>query len=358
MLIKQLVLKKRSYYVFNNSVLLKDFDKTKLKIVKHDCVDRYVYHTDYVKTINNVNPLYLIIPEFYGYIEEHEGRKYLNVALTTMNNNVLSKYEKMWDGILEQVRKINDCANIFEKDYYKIKVRSVRCDDDKDNIDLPLHKLIKFNAVAISNRLLIEKDNRLKNVCTKIIGPNINIKIVVESLKIKSKSNYFWDDMVYLDDFDVKLVNVVRRESRICVDIYYIGYVLEPKDDINSINPLYLIVRHLFGGIEKIEGSSDRYLVVDENNKEVISVFDKLWKFIKDEINRLIKRNDKITFGNADNKISEYNKLRFSSDVDLPLGTLIEFHMLTIVINCVIEKSNKYYPEIYLDEFLYEDDIV
>ena len=134
--------------------------------------------------------------------------------------------------------------------------------------------------------------------------------------------------------------------------------MLETKDDINSINPLYLIVRHLFGRIEKIEGSSDRYLVADENNKEVINVFDKLWKFIKDEINRLIKRNDKITFGNADNKISEYNKLRFSSDADLPLDTLIEFHMLTIVINCVIEKGNKYYPEIYLDECLYEDDIV
>ena len=182
--------------------------------------------------------------------------------------------------------------------------------------------------------------------------------MVVESLKIKSKSNYFWDDMVYLDDFDVKLVKVVRRESRIGVDIYYIGYVLEPKDDINSINPLYLIVRHLFGRIKKIEGSSDRYLVVDENNKEVINVFDKLWKFIKDEINRLIKRNDKITFGNVDNEISEYNKLRFSSDVDLSLDTLIEFHMLTVVINCVIERGNKYYPEIYLDECLYEDDIV
>ena len=141
---------------------------------------------------------------------------------------------------------------------------------------------------------------------------------------------------------------MVRRESRIGVDIYYIGYVLEPEDDINSISPLYLVVKRLLGRIEKIEGSSDRYLVVDENNKEVINVFDKLWKYI----------NDKITFGNADNKISEYNKLRFSSDGDLPLDTFIEFHMLTIDINCVIEKGNKYYPEIYLDECLYKTDIL
>ena len=183
--------------------------------------------------------------------------------------------------------------------------------------------------------------------------------MIVESLKIKNTSCYFWNDMVYLDDFDVKLVKVVRRETRIDVDIYYIGYIVnKPQYDIDSINPLYLIVRHLFGRVEKIQGSSDRYLVVDESNKKVISVFDKLWKFIKDEINRLIKKNDKITFGNVNNNINEYNKLRFNSDVDLPLNTLIKFHSLTIVINCVIEKGNKYYPEIYLDECLYKTDIL
>ena len=169
--------------------------------------------------------------------------------------------------------------------------------------------------------------------------------MVLELLKIKKKSNYNWDDIVYFVDFDVKLVKVVKRESRIGVDIYYIGYVVETEDDINSINPLYFIFKRLFGRIEKIEGSSNRYLVIDENNKEVINVFDKLWNFIE----------DKITFGNADNKISEYNKLRFSSNIDLALDTLIEFRMLTKFINCVIEKDNKYYPEIYLDECLYEN---
>ena len=97
--------------------------------------------------------------------------------------------------------------------------------------------------------------------------------------------------MVYLDDFNVELVKVVRRESRIGVDIYYIGYIVDkPQYNINSVDPLYLIIRNLVGRIEKIEGSSDRYLVVDESNKKVINVFDKLWEFIKDEINRLIKK--------------------------------------------------------------------
>ena len=89
------------------------------------------------------------------------------------------------------------------------------------------------------------------NVCTKIIGPDINIKMAVESLKIKNTSYYFWNDLIYLDDFDVKLVKVVRRESRIDVDIYYIGYVVnKPQYDINGVNPLYLIVKNLVGRIE------------------------------------------------------------------------------------------------------------
>ena len=72
--------------------------------------------------------------------------------------------------------------------------------------------------------------------------------MVVDSLKIKNESCYYWDDMVYLDDFNVHLIKIVGRESRIDVDIYYIGYIVnKPRYSINSINPLYLIVRHLFG---------------------------------------------------------------------------------------------------------------
>ena len=47
------------------------------------------------------------------------------------------------------------------KDYHKIRVGSVKCEDEKDEINLPLNKLIKFDAVTISNRLITEKDNEL-----------------------------------------------------------------------------------------------------------------------------------------------------------------------------------------------------
>ena len=84
----------------------------------------------------------------------------------------------------------------------------------------------------------------------------------IESLKIKTKANYNWDDIVYINDFDVNLLEIIKRESRIGATIYYIGYILEPYWLDITINPLYFVIDRLFGYIEEIKGSSDRYLVV------------------------------------------------------------------------------------------------
>ena len=100
--------------------------------------------------------------------------------------------------------------------------------------------------------------------------------MVIESLKIKTKTNYNWDDIVYVYDIDAKLIKVIKRKSRIGVDIYYIGYVFDSEYETHSIKPLYLVIDRLFGHIEKIKGSSHRYLVVNINNKKIINIFDKI----------------------------------------------------------------------------------
>ena len=61
----------------------------------------------------------------------------------------------------------------------------------------------------------------------------------------------------------VKHVKVVRYESKVGDDIYCIRYIVnKPQYDINSVNPLFLIAKHLLGRIELIPGSSDRYMVL------------------------------------------------------------------------------------------------
>ena len=44
----------------------------------------------------------------------------------------------------------------------------------------------------------------------------------IESLKTKTRTNYNWDDIVYINDFNSNLLEAIKRESRIGANIYYI----------------------------------------------------------------------------------------------------------------------------------------
>ena len=176
----------------------------------------------------------------------------------------------------------------------------------------------------------------------------------LKALKIKNLSYYFWDDMIYLKDFDKKYIRVVKRESRTDPRIYYISYeVYKPQYKTSSTNPLYLIIKNVAGKVEPIKDSTDRYLVVDDSNKTVLDVFNKLFKEVAERIDK-INVNDDVFNIVVKDKINNINKWRFSSDVKLPNDQLIEFHALTIVISAVIEQGDKFYPEIYVDEAIYE----
>ena len=175
------------------------------------------------------------------------------------------------------------------------------------------------------------------------------------SLEIKTKTNYDWDDMFHINDFDVNSLEIIKRKSRIGANIYHTGYVLDPDYDYNAIKLLYFVVDRLIGYIEEIERSSDKYLVVASSvrNKNIISVIDTIWGSIENKIEDIINPYPEHY---PSIKIKDYDKFRFNSDIDLPLNTIIEFRSLVINISCVIEKNNEYYPEIYLDECLYIKD--
>ena len=176
----------------------------------------------------------------------------------------------------------------------------------------------------------------------------------IKALKIKNLSYCFWDDMIYLKDFDKKYIRVVKRESRTDSRIYYISYeVYKPQYKIRSVNPLYLIIKNVACKAEPIKDRTDRYLVVDDSNKTVLDVFNELFKKVAERIDK-ISVNDDVFNIVAKDEINNINNWRFSSDVKLPNDQLIEFHTLTIVVSAVIEQGDKFYPEIYVDEAIYE----
>ena len=47
-------------------------------------------------------------------------------------------------------------------------------------------------------------------------------------------------------------------------------------------------------------------------------------------------------------------KIKFNSDDDLPLNKTLKPYNLTIIVRSVFEEDGKYYPQIFLDECLYE----
>ena len=52
--------------------------------------------------------MYLIINEVYGYFEEINENKYLTLVSTDKNEEVLTKYTELWDGIKNSVEKMNN----------------------------------------------------------------------------------------------------------------------------------------------------------------------------------------------------------------------------------------------------------
>ena len=113
----------------------------------------------------------------------------------------------------------------------------------------------------------------------------------IKSLEIRPFI-YDWDDIFYIDDFDVNSLEIIKRESKIGANICHTGYVFDP--DYNAIKPLHFLIDRLIGYIEEIEGSSDKYSVVTSSvrNKNIISVINMVWASIKDKINPDIKIRD------------------------------------------------------------------
>ena len=164
--------------------------------------------------------------------------------------------------------------------------------------------------------------------------------MLVKSLKIKNESMFYPNDIIQLNNFDGQLLKINKRENRENNNIYYISY---------KINNLYLVVHHLYGTIEKINGSKDRYLVI---NKDDLMNEKKGTFFIIYGTLLLIKLNiqEEIMFGDNEVIIKDWNKIRFISDIFIPNDVFINFYSLVIVINYVIEKIDEFIPEIYINE--------
>ena len=148
----------------------------------------------------------------------------------------------------------------------------------------------------------------------------------------------------------INIKNFVPKKSYEDIDIYYIGYITMKDSDyvkIKNVNPLYLIISEVDGHFEEKNGN--KYLILDSTNKnkKVLTKYTELWVGTKNEIETI-----------NGSKVGEYGKdfmkIKFDTDDNLPLNKTLKLHNMTIIIRSVFEEDGKYYPQVFLDECLYE----
>ena len=108
-----------------------------------------------------------------------------------------------------------------------------------------------------------------------------------------------------------------------------------------------MLVNQANGYIE--EKSVNKYLIFDSTNenKELLKKYTDVWNKINNEIKA-------INSGKENYYEKDCIKIKFNSDDDLPLTKSWKFHDTTIVIRSVFEEDGKIYPQVFLDDTLYE----
>ena len=165
---------------------------------------------------------------------------------------------------------------------------------------------------------------------------------ITKQMNIKNRT-YFYNDLITIKDFDPMLLKL-DKESYKNIDIYYIGYITKKDEyNINSVKPLDRI--DSFTEEKRV----NKYLNIasTDRNSEVLKKYAEVWSEIKDQI-------EKINNSKSGEYDKDYMKIKFSSDDNLPLNKQLKFTNVTIIIRSVSEEDGKYYPQVFLDDCLYE----
>ena len=169
--VKQIEIKNRTYYFYNDIINIEEFDSNLLKIDKKSYKDIDIYYIGYItikkiddcENIYSVNPLYLKTGKVGGHIEcnsverssaeENNGSKYLVFDSTDENQEVLKKDTKLWDVIKNEIETINGGKKgEYGKNFMKIKFNT--------NDNLPLNEPLKLHLLTIIVRCIFKEDSK------------------------------------------------------------------------------------------------------------------------------------------------------------------------------------------------------
>ena len=125
--IKQINIKNRTYYFYNDIINLDEFDESRIRVDKKDFNDIDIYYLGYkhkkkiseCNIINSVNPLYLKITDMKGQFEK--GKDDAWYLVISDKDDVYKKLVDILESIKNKITEKTWDALKYDKDYMKIK---------------------------------------------------------------------------------------------------------------------------------------------------------------------------------------------------------------------------------------------
>ena len=154
---KDINIKNRTYYFFDDFINIRDLDPNNIKIDEKTYKNIFIYYIGYVTIkkdlkMYSVNTLYLIFNKVNGYLKEITGNKYLTQVPTNESKEKFKRYGKIWSNIRDLIRSITKNSENYDKKYMKIQFNS----DDK----LPLNKTVENPIMTIVVRAAFLENNK------------------------------------------------------------------------------------------------------------------------------------------------------------------------------------------------------
>ena len=112
------------------------------------------------------------------------------------------------------------------------------------------------------------------------------------------------------------------------------------EDYDNDEDYLYFFLDDVDGYIEENDGIKYIVFASTEKNKEALENYKTLWEETKRQI-EVINDNEPIKYRKY------FMKIRFESDIDLPLGKTFNILDMIIVVASIFLKNGKYYPQFF-----------
>ena len=170
---KEINIKNRNYYYYNDIIDLDEIDKSKIKVDKKDFNDIDIYYLGYeykkkiteCNVIRSVNPLYLRIVDIKGQFKK--GKDDAWYLVISDKDDAYKKLADIFESIKNEITEKTWDALEYDKDYLKIKFEINNIFPTDEDVNIPIVTIIIRAIFARDGKYYLQlslDDDLYKNV--------------------------------------------------------------------------------------------------------------------------------------------------------------------------------------------------